>query len=75
MLPLLPRAPRALAPAPALALTLTLATAPIRGCKSARAVLKSTIDMLNAPNVEHLYVLGDKDVMPKDTNPEALTPT
>ena len=38
-------------------------------------MLKSTIDMLNAPNVEHLYVLGDKDVMPKDTNPEAPTPT
>ena len=32
-------------------------------------MLKSTIDMLNVPNVEHLYVMGDNDVIPKDTNP------
>jgi len=38
-------------------------------------VLKSTIDMLNVPNVEHLYVMGDNDVIPKDTNPNTLTLT
>lgn len=40
----------------------------------AHAVLKSTIDMLNVPNVEHLYVMGDNDVIPKDTNPEHPDP-
>ena len=38
-------------------------------------MLKSTIDMLNVPNVEHLYVMGDNDVIPKDTNPNTLTLT
>ena len=30
--------------------------------------------MLNAPNVEHLYVLGDKDVMPKGHEPGSPDP-
>ena len=38
-------------------------------------MVKSTIDMLNVPNVEHLYVMGDNDVIPKDTNPNTLTLT
>jgi hypothetical protein len=37
------------------------------GCKTAQAVVKSTIDLLNVPNVEHFFVLGNNDVIPKNT--------
>ena len=37
-----------------------------RGCKTAHAAMKATIDLLNVPDVEHLFVMGDNDVIPKD---------
>ena len=36
------------------------------GCTTAHAVVKSTIDELNVPGVEHFFVLGNNDVIPKN---------
>ena len=37
------------------------------GCTTAHAVVKSTIDMVNVPGIEHFFVLGNNDVIPKGT--------
>ena len=35
-------------------------------CTTARAVVKSTIDELDVPGIEHFFVLGNNDVIPKN---------
>eukprot|EP00656_Telonema_subtile_P042959 TRINITY_DN4907_c0_g1_i6.p1 TRINITY_DN4907_c0_g1~~TRINITY_DN4907_c0_g1_i6.p1 ORF type:complete len:574 (+),score=107.40 TRINITY_DN4907_c0_g1_i6:177-1898(+) len=34
-------------------------------CQLAKAVVKATIDMLDAPGMDHLFVMGNNDVIPK----------
>jgi hypothetical protein len=36
------------------------------GCTTAKAVMKSTIEMLSVEGVEHFFVLGNNDVIPKN---------
>lgn len=36
------------------------------GCTTAKAVIKSTIDELNVPGIQHFFVMGNYDVLPKN---------